>query len=158
MLDDGEWRNGAKTKLPIENLCFNHVDVSRGEKNVLVKEAYLLCHDRTASEEEAVYNQMCGVKTILWWKYCLNTYLNCSINSPMRLQNHFNRTEITLQNFNRFRKLNCLKKLIKGFFFKILRRIQWYKSLFIVCLDLRVRTISILRSKRRLETRPTKSK
>ena len=54
------------------------------------------------------------------------------------------------------KKVNCLKKLMKHFFFKILRRIQWYKSLFIICLDLKVRTIPSLRSKWSLETPFTK--
>ena len=58
----------------------------------------------------------------------------------------------TPKNFAWSRKVYCLKKLMKYFFFKILCRIQWYKSLFIICLDLRIRTILILRSKWHLET------
>ena len=58
----------------------------------------------------------------------------------------------TARIFRQSRKQNCLKKLMKCFFFKILHRIQWYKSLSIICLDLEVRTIPMLRSKWRLET------
>ena len=42
---------------------------------------------------------------------------------------NYSKYVFTLQNFNRSRNVNCLKKLIKGFFFKIFHRIQWYNSL-----------------------------
>ena len=59
---------------------------------------------------------------------------------------------VTHENFVWSRNLNCPEKLMKHFFFKILGRIQWYKSHFIICLDLEMRTIPSLRSKWSLET------
>ena len=64
----------------------------------------------------------------------------------------------THENFVWSRNLNCPEKLMKHFFFKILRRFHWYKSLFIICLDLWMRTVLILRSKWCLKTRYMKSK